>query len=96
MGGSWGASWKIAKITMLLLKAKTIRFILRNLKELGFGKKSEESVQVSWFWSQMKFQTVTGGGKSSGGVPGKLQQGGDPGQGPVQHPRSQRHLEDGR
>ena len=57
-GGSWGALWKIAKITLLLLKAETIfsfRFILRNLKELGFGRKSEESVQVYWFWSQMAF-----------------------------------------
>ena len=49
-----------------------------------------------WFWSHTTSSTVTGGSESSGGPPGQLQRGGDPGQGPVQHPGGQRHLEDGR
>ena len=61
----------------------SFRFILRNLKELGFGRKSEESVQVlvlhdilNWPLKHLEhlehFKLVTGGGESSGGSSGEL------------------------
>ena len=67
---------------------------MRNLKELGFGRKSEESVQVLVHHNILSLKHLkhlkhpktghAGGGKSSGGASGELLQGGgDLGEGAV-------------